>query len=397
MDGGEVQAPCHQLKSERCMRPSPPHTLSPLCCAPVKILTIQSNKTPRDLIGQKGRVSARPSWGVGGKYPHPRKVKSCHVMTPIIAFVHQLPFNKSWLNKQKKQNLANHALCLSTRYLACILHVYQYIHINLYYCNNFLRKARRPPIDEWKEPPAHGVPLTVDRLVRPRKVYFWSPAFSSMPPCQNQDNSGVLVASMASTWKLRQQRTMKTSIPVNCPWGSARSCHVAPVHFRSPMPAHGCFFSAHVQIIMPGPPHVIMLRTQAVGMKSLQASEWHPSASTADSLLCHQRVNRLYSMFHFHFHINVHCPSLCYFLGSLQIFSHMLLFPLPLSSSLQLRNTPWYKYSTSVECVKCKPESQICFYKISMLMFDMLMAPGPIRISGLQTNFGFAISQLTTQ
>jgi hypothetical protein len=109
---------------------------------------------------------------------------------------------------------------------------------------------------------------------------------------------------------------------------------------RSLSVARGCYFSAHVQINVPGPPHVVMFRTQAVGMKSLQAAEWHPSALTADSLLCHQRVNRFYSMFHFHFHINVHCPSLWYFLGSLQIFSHMLLFPLPLSSSLQLRRTP---------------------------------------------------------
>jgi hypothetical protein len=40
---------------------------------------------------------------------------------------------------------------------------------------------------------------------------------------------------MASTWRLRQQSAMKTSIPVNCPWGSARSCRVAPVHFRLPI------------------------------------------------------------------------------------------------------------------------------------------------------------------
>jgi hypothetical protein len=39
--------------------------------------------------------------------------------------------------------------------------------------------------------------------------------------------------------------------------------------------ARGCYFSAHVQINVPGmSPHVIMLRTQAVGMKSLQAAVW---------------------------------------------------------------------------------------------------------------------------
>ncbi len=36
--------------------------------------------------------------------------------------------------------------------------------------------------------------------------------------------------------------------------------------------ARGRYFSAHVQINVPGPPHVVMLRTQAVGMKSLQAA-----------------------------------------------------------------------------------------------------------------------------
>jgi hypothetical protein len=37
--------------------------------------------------------------------------------------------------------------------------------------------------------------------------------------------------------------------------------------------ARGHYISAHVQFNVPGPPHVIMLRTQAVGMKSLQAAE----------------------------------------------------------------------------------------------------------------------------
>ncbi len=31
--------------------------------------------------------------------------------------------------------------------------------------------------------------------------------------------------------------------------------------------------SIHIQLNVPGAPHVIMLRTQAVGMKSLQAAE----------------------------------------------------------------------------------------------------------------------------
>jgi hypothetical protein len=32
--------------------------------------------------------------------------------------------------------------------------------------------------------------------------------------------------------------------------------------------------SAHVQLNVPGSPHVIMLRTQAVEMQPLQAAEW---------------------------------------------------------------------------------------------------------------------------
>jgi hypothetical protein len=146
-------------------------------------------------------------------------------------YMRQLPFNKSWLNKQKE--LADHTLCLSTHYLACILHVYHYIHMNLYEILTIVRKKHiGPPVDEQKELPARSGPLTLDCLVQSRKVYSWSPVFSSVTPHQNQYDSGVLAASMASTSRLRQQHAMKTSILVNCPWGSARSCHMAPVHFR---------------------------------------------------------------------------------------------------------------------------------------------------------------------
>jgi hypothetical protein len=54
---------------------------------------------------------------------------------------------------------------------------------------------------------------------------------------------------MASTWRLRQQHAMKTSIPVNCPWGSARTCRVAPVHFRPPIT--GPVLSPHVCAPLP--------------------------------------------------------------------------------------------------------------------------------------------------
>jgi hypothetical protein len=79
-------------------------------------------------------------------------------------------------------------------------------------------------------------------------------AFSSSPPRQNQYryDSGMLAASMASTWRLRQQRAMKSSIPMNYPWGSARTCHVAPVHFQPPIA--GPVLSPHV--CAPLPSHV---------------------------------------------------------------------------------------------------------------------------------------------
>jgi hypothetical protein len=54
---------------------------------------------------------------------------------------------------------------------------------------------------------------------------------------------------MASTWQLRQQRTMKTSILVNCPRGSARTCRVAPVHFWPTIA--GPVFSPHVRAPLP--------------------------------------------------------------------------------------------------------------------------------------------------
>jgi hypothetical protein len=54
--------------------------------------------TLHDHVGQKARVCARPSWGVGGgdggEYPHPCQVKSCH-FRHLIAYVCQLPFNKA--------------------------------------------------------------------------------------------------------------------------------------------------------------------------------------------------------------------------------------------------------------------------------------------------------------
>jgi hypothetical protein len=72
-----------------------------------------------------------------------------------------------------------------------------------------------------------------------------------MPPRQNQYDSDVLAASTESTWRLRQQCAMKTSIPVNCPWGSARSCRMAPVHFQPPIA--GPVLRLHVCAPLPVP------------------------------------------------------------------------------------------------------------------------------------------------
>jgi hypothetical protein len=44
---------------------------------------------------------------------------------------------------------------------------------------------------------------------------------------------------------------MKSFVPVNCPWGLARSCRVAPVHFRPPI--GGPVSSLHVRAPLPGP------------------------------------------------------------------------------------------------------------------------------------------------
>jgi hypothetical protein len=35
--------------------------------------------------------------------------------------------------------------------------------------------------------------------------------------------------------RMRKRCAMKSSIPMNCPWGSACSCHIAPIHFQLPL------------------------------------------------------------------------------------------------------------------------------------------------------------------
>jgi hypothetical protein len=66
----------------------------------------------------------------------------------------------------------------------------------------------------------------------------------------------MLTALMASTWvAVEVTRAVKSSVPVTCPWGSTRSCHMAPVHFWPPI--GGLVSSLHVNapLLVPhGPP-----------------------------------------------------------------------------------------------------------------------------------------------
>jgi hypothetical protein len=74
---------------------------------------------------------------------------------------------------------------------------------------------------------------------------------SSMLPRQNPLVWRWTV-SMVSTWvAVEAARTMKSSIPVNCPWGSTCSCPVAPIHFWSPI--GGAVSSLHVRVPPTGP------------------------------------------------------------------------------------------------------------------------------------------------
>ncbi len=70
------------------------------------------------------------------------------------------------------------------------------------------------------------------------------------------------------------------------------------------------------------PPHVLMLLTQAVGIKSCRPRSglltWHPSASTADSLLCTTHVLfRRYPFYWPHFQESILLSDLMYIRGSM--------------------------------------------------------------------------------
>jgi hypothetical protein len=188
---------------------------------------------------------------------------------------------KSWLNKQTV--LADHTLCLSNRYLAWVLQKSQVTYRSILNFNNCQRGAHRAVVEERKKLPALGLLLTLGRLVQSRKVYSWAPVYNSIPPRQNQYESGVLAARglmaevatcdeviypgelpvglstllhsphslLASHWrpgvgppctcspssptwapsKRSSVQWKRTAILVNWPWVSARSSREAPIHF----------------------------------------------------------------------------------------------------------------------------------------------------------------------
>jgi hypothetical protein len=91
---------------------------------------------------------------------------------------------------------------------------------------------------------------------RPRVAVLKGLFFSSYKTVQYHHTIinwfGVLTESMASTWvAVKAARAVKSSIPVNCPWGSTRSCRVAPVHFQSPIGS--LVSSLHVRVPLTGP------------------------------------------------------------------------------------------------------------------------------------------------
>jgi hypothetical protein len=95
------------------------------------------------------------------------------------------------------------------------------------------------------------------------------------------------------SWKC----AMKSSVLVNCPWGSARSCRMAPVHFRLPIggPMSGLYVRAPLPVPR-GPPAEgpacceVELPSQwtAVGLSTLQlwGPRWLSTAIYSPVLRC---------------------------------------------------------------------------------------------------------------
>ncbi len=129
---------------------------------------------------------------------------------------------------------------------------------------------------------ARGLPLTLDRLVWPRKVFSLAPAYSSIPPRHNQYDHGVLAASMASTWVTVEVALGNEVVcPGELPVGLSTLLSVVPVHFR--LPIGGLVSSLHVHAPLPGP-----TRPPAVGPVCSELS-FHPSEPLCGSACsCHE-------------------------------------------------------------------------------------------------------------
>ncbi len=161
MGGGEDKAPFHQVKSKRCMRPSP--TYSIYCTAMLIIWGLSTSAH----LGRMARVRSRPRRGVGevmANTPTHAKCSHAHYDLPVS---HVCPSIKSWLNKQAV--LADHALCLPGRNLACILNKTKVTSRSILNFKNCRRMARRAAGEERNRLPACGLLLTLDRLVRPER------------------------------------------------------------------------------------------------------------------------------------------------------------------------------------------------------------------------------------
>jgi hypothetical protein len=145
---GEAKTPFHQVKSKRCMRPSPMDSI--YCHAWPRHVSPRSPNGARmyvhDLVG---------GWGVMAHTP--THAKCSHATLPHTSLP-PAPYNKSWLNKQAV--LADQALCLLGRKLACVLLKSKYIQVHNKIYNNNQRGARRVTVEEQKKAAARCLPLT---------------------------------------------------------------------------------------------------------------------------------------------------------------------------------------------------------------------------------------------
>ncbi len=130
-------------------------------------------------------------------------------------------------------------------------HVYFRIHHKYKSILNYQRVARGAAVEERKEP-QHVARRTL-------KTAWCGPERSILDllhTVQKRHTKPVWLACWRPQWRPRGSsvevaRAMRSSIPVNCPWGSACSCRMAPAHFWLPRPGveppHTCSPSSPTQ------------------------------------------------------------------------------------------------------------------------------------------------------